>query len=474
MIAKELRALAPVWAAAAAAMLAPVLVRELRPLNVPVYFLGSLVLGAMSIGHEYSHRTLGLMLTQPVSRARLLLTKLAVLAVLLIGLLLLSFVALSAGRGEAMFGDAIRWLPALAGLFITPYLTLATRSPMAGVVFTLAIAGVLMIVGEWLGVAKYGGYSADVERFRVLFLSRMLVVLSVAGAVMTWWTFSRLEVLDGRGTEIDFGRVAATGTASRGVTRRSPIRLLIEKELRLQQLAFVVAAIYVMVYLAAISRARGMFSHDDAGFMLSILYALVLAVLIGSVASAEERHLRVLDAQLLVPMSASRQWLIKVAIVLGLTFVLTVALPAGLAVLFPPERILWARTLASLAAAGPVLAVMSVAVVSLYVSTLCSSALWALLLSVPSAFGVAVFVLELGEIVQRYFLDHGVRPDRSVVQVSAGIVAIAVIALVLRFASVNHRYLDRSHWRTAAHAGIAAAAIAAGATLVVVAGMTAG
>jgi hypothetical protein len=453
VIAKELRALLPLWAAAAAAMVLSALIRDLRPFNVPAYFLGAMVLGAMAIGQEYSHRTMGLLLMQPVSRARMLLTKLSVLAALLLGLLLLSFAALPVDRGDAALGQAIRWLPVLAALFIAPYLTLATRSPMAGTVFTMGIAGMLLVGGEWLGVLKYGD-AADVESFRLAFLSRMLLLLSVGGAVMTWRTFSRLQVLDLPGTELDF-TFARAGAPAHGVTRRNPILLLIGKELRLQQLAFAVAAIYVVIYLVTVSRTRGMFSQDDVVFLLSGLYSGALAVLIGSVASAEERHLRTLDGQLLLPMRASRQWGIKVAIVLGLTFVLALALPAGLAALFPPERVLWARTLTSMVALSSILAILSVAAVSLYVSTLCSSALWALLLAIPSAFGTALFVLKLGAVAEGSLRRFGVRPDGGLVGWSTALATIAVIALVLRLALANHRHADRSRWRIAAQLAIA-------------------
>ena len=468
MIAKELRALLPVWAATAAAMLASALIRELRPFSVPAYYFGAIALGATSMGHDLSHRTLSLMLTQPISRGRMLLTKLTVLAALLLSLLLLSFVVLSVGRGEAVFGQAIRWLPVLAALFITPYLTLASRSPMGGAVFTLGITGLLLIGGEWLGALKYGS-SANVDSFRAVFLSRMLLALSAAGAVMTWWTFSRLEVIDGPGTEIDFARFAPAAVPSQTVTRRNPVWLLIQKELRLQQLAFVIAALFVAIYFVALSRNRGMFAQNDGLFAVSLLYAVAIAVLIGSVASAEERNLRTIEAQLLLPVSASRQWSIKIATVLGLTLVLAVLLPAGLAALFPPERILWARALNSLLALSSVLALLSVAALSLYVSTLCSSSLWALMCSVPAGLAVMVFVLKIGGTMEGYVYRLGGRLDRAIVGWSAALVVASVIGLVLRFGLANHRQVDRSHWRTAAHVGITGVAIAVAAALIGVA-----
>lgn len=469
MIAKEFRALAPVWAAAAAAVLTAAAFRELRPFSLPAFFIGAIALGAISMGHEYSHRTVGLMLTLPVARRRVLLAKLSVLATLLLALAIVGTSSVSIGRGEAVFGRALIWLPVVAALFITPYLTMATHSAMAGAVFTLGIAGMLMIGGEWIGTLRHG-YTTNVDSFRVAFMWRMLLVLSASCAALMWWAFPRLQALDGSGVSIDLVQPAAA--TSRGLTKRHPIWLLIKKELRLQQLAFVVAAIYVVVYVAVVTRTRGMFVANDAAVMMGVLHAGVMALLIGAVASAEERSLRTLDAQLLLPMAASRQWLVKIATVLGLTLVLAIFLPAALAAIFPPESIPWARVLNSMVAVRTVSIVLTIAVVSLYVSTLCSSGVWAMIMSAPAAFGVFVFVMGLGAQVQRVLYRVGGAPgDGTIVDWTTGLVTASVAALVLRLAFTNHRRADRSRRRTAAQVAIAAAAMVVAATLVGVAGV---
>jgi hypothetical protein len=337
-------------------------------------------------------------------------------------------------------------------------------------VFTLGIAGMLLVAGEWIGILLYGPYTADVESFRFAFLSRMLLLLSAAGGVMTWWTFARLQVVDGPKTEIDFAKFTPGAAASSVVTRHSPTWLLIRKELRFQQLAFVMAAIYVVVYLVIVSRTRGMFSENDIAFALSVLYAGLLAVLIGSVASAEERNLRTLDAQLLLPMRTSRQWLVKVATVFGLTLLLTIVLPLVLAIVFPPERILWARTLNAMVTVSSALEVLAVAAVSLYVSTLCSSGVWAMMMSAPAAFAVALFVMKLAEIVRGVLYRLDGTPNARILEWFTALVTVGVIALVLRLAFANHRSSDRSRRRPIAHAALMAGAMTVGAALVFVTG----
>ena len=52
----------------------------------------SVALGALSIGHEYSHRTLPLLLSQPASRARVFVVKQVVLAMMLLSLALVAWI----------------------------------------------------------------------------------------------------------------------------------------------------------------------------------------------------------------------------------------------------------------------------------------------------------------------------------------------------------------------------------------------
>ena len=87
-VTKEIRGLAGAWLACLTALVIPAAmgVRATRALEIPAYFLGVAALGALSIGHEYSHSTLTLLLSQPRSRARLFLVKQGVLAAMLLTL----------------------------------------------------------------------------------------------------------------------------------------------------------------------------------------------------------------------------------------------------------------------------------------------------------------------------------------------------------------------------------------------------
>ncbi|HTL02779.1 MAG TPA: hypothetical protein VL243_11150, partial [Vicinamibacterales bacterium] len=78
VVGKEVRALLPSWLACLALFVAATVVDQSwsRQLSVLVYFLGPVALGAFSLGHEYSGRTLSLLLSQPKRRENLILLKL--------------------------------------------------------------------------------------------------------------------------------------------------------------------------------------------------------------------------------------------------------------------------------------------------------------------------------------------------------------------------------------------------------------
>jgi hypothetical protein len=469
VIQKEFRALLPAWAVCAVALLASANGgAPLRGFAPPLYFVGAATLGAMAIGHEFSHRTMGLLLAQPVSRRRVLMTKLGVLAILLGALTAIAWATISLPKGDVLSRTAFLWLPPCAALFITPWLTLASRSPVGGAVFTLSLAGIVLVAGEWIGVALYG-FHRDVDAFRVAMLWWSLLALSGVGAVMTWWMFSTLQVIDGA-TEVSLA--PATATARRTLTKRRAGWRLVAKELRLQQLALAVGGLYAVGYIVIgigrISPPR----LQDAVTILTVFNAGLVAILTGSMASAEERNWRTLDAQLLVPVRAAWQWQIKIAVALGLTFALALALPAALNWILPPQDPqVAARLPRQMFAPSTVLVLASLTGLSLYVSTLCSSGLWALLLSVPAAFAVAVFIMRLRGVLESVMYSRGVRPD-WLEWAEAGL-TMAVIALVLRLGLANHASADRNPGRIALQIGAVAAAMTAAVTLAGLAGLVA-
>lgn len=457
-VSKEIRALLPLWLGCIVAVWAGGLPDGhgffLRA-GVVMYVLGSAALGALSVGHEYTNRTLEVLLSVPISRRRLFVIKTSVLLVMLA---LLAAVALArlpvtpAGR-EMQDTAVVGAMSFLGGAFLAPWLTMLCRNAIAGALFALSIPAGLLVGSEIFSImvlAQVGTPAA--ERFRMEIFWRGMLILSAIGAFSSWRSFLKLQVIDGPHAELGLpewlSRAKSRNVAQ--VSRRSsPVWTLLWKEFHLQQLTFVVSVLYVCGWVAILLTWHSAIMTIDQPFLiLTVVHGGIVALLAGSLASAEERQLGTLDWQLLLPISAARQWLVKCGVVFGVVVVLALALPALLAVIKPsiePMRVngMFAATL------------LVAAAVSLYVSSLCGSGLKALLIAVPAGFATLP-VLGLSEAAARAILgfaqmatghiDLPTGYDPRVMALEAAV----LIALLLRFALINHRSIDwdaRRVWR---------------------------
>src|SRR5262245_22385248 len=117
---------------------------------VMAYALGVVAVAALSVGQEITHGTLATLLVQPFDRLRVLWLKLAVLSVSLVGLGLIANAMFP--YGYLPHSDVTRrllvWGPVVAGIGLTPLLTVLTRRPLGGVVFSIAIPGLILAVSE--------------------------------------------------------------------------------------------------------------------------------------------------------------------------------------------------------------------------------------------------------------------------------------------------------------------------------------
>jgi hypothetical protein len=471
-ISKEVRALSLPCLACIVAMILPAVIDRPPFLGgVPVfaYLLGAAALGALSIGHEYTGRTLSLLLSLPVGRDRLLLVKLGVLATLLLALWVVADTLLSPGAGGLPMV-----VPVLCALFLAPCLTMACRNPIAGTVFTIAIQGVLWLLGEWIGVAKYER-GREMEAFRIAFLWRATLGLCAIGAVVSWRMFMRLEAIDGPGQDLRLPewlrRRTTASPAALPFTKPHPMWLLVKKELRLQQMTLIVAGLYLLGWLAVAS-LRSLVPDADAVFtMLTLPYIGLLALMIGSFASAGERQIGTLEWQVLLPPATSKQWVVKVGVVLGLSMLLAGGLPAVYASLnlaIDPKQLLRPEL---------ALAIVLLTAGSLYVSSLCNSGLWALLMSLPVTFVALTFVgVALGRVAASrvrasrlagVLVTAGLGPGpHALTRVLTLMLIAGFIAVLLRFALTNHRLAEPVAGRVWKHVILMAAFVAAGVMIV--------
>jgi hypothetical protein len=393
-IGKEVRALLPAFAAALVTiMLATQTDAHVRlRLLLFVACLGPIALGSMSIGHEYAYRTLTLMLGQPIARARLFATKAAVLLPMVAAIAIAVFFALPEGldRFEGARGQtgALLILAPLCGLCLAPALSMMCRSPLAAIVFTIAVPALVTMAAQIAGTATHGFRNPRaVNEFAFAVTWPVIALLCLAGGLLTWHLFRRLQAVEGL-TELELPSVLRSEAARRPVARvHGPWSALIRKELRLQQLAYVVAFLYAIaasgiwglqVYAPEFPRIR-----IEA---LSMMYSGLLAILIGAVASAEERQLGTLAAQLLQPIAVWKQWAVKVGTVVGLSLLLAIALPLLVSALIetPDTRLVSAAPHGVRHLQRALVPMIVLTSASLYVSSLSSSGIRAMIASIPA------------------------------------------------------------------------------------------
>ena len=441
LAAKDVRALAPIWIVCLAAMAASVTLNlaPFRGFGVVLFFFGLAALGALSFGHEYQHGTMALLLSLPAQRTRLFLVKVAVLAPMLL--------TVAAAAALIVFPDVhsaeldrpwLAWRAALYVLCVAPWLTMVFRSAIAGAVFTLGLPGTAVTLAQPIYFLAYGRLAPGEVVLEVMWRSSL--ALSAIGAVASWRTFARLEAIDGNGSPLGLPQWLRWPDAASapGLTIGHPIWLLVKKELRLQEMALVVAGLYVLGWLAALSLTP-VFPHAKEVFdILSIFYSMMIALQIGSVASAEERQLGTLEWQTLLPVGSVTQWTVKVAVVLALTLLLGLGLPALLVTSKAFGLMMWPRL-----ACG----IVALAIAGLYVSSACRSGLWSMLMTLSAVLGTMWWLtylrLRLSVRLDRTFYAGLVRFDNALEPAMATV----FLALLLWFAFANHRFADRASRR---------------------------
>ena len=454
---REFRALLPLWLACLLLALAPALTEHelVRSAAGLAYVLGSFAIGAHAFGHEYAHRTLPQLLALPVSRYRTLFVKLMVAGV---------FVTLLGGAaqltllGELDRGPATPQQIALAvwltAMLLAPALTLLCRGTLAGSIFAGSLLGCVALGGDIIGWIRYDTDGAAIQRFQILFFWRVMPFLWFAAAVALWRSFVRAQAIEGRGREIHFPQWLGARRGGQRAARRwtNPVWQLVAKELRLQQMVFAIGAIYLAIALLVIVRARTD-PQFDGRILLAVtsMYAALLALLAGALAGAEERQLGTIQWQLLLPMPVTQQWGIKAAVAYAVSVGLAVALPAAVILLLPDARVEPRHGVTLL------VVVLVLATASLYISSLASSGIRALILCVPLiAGGLALipWITILAERAVRAFVRNagwhvGSAPTDAQLLTSALLLAAGFAALAIRFGESNYRRGDRSLTRIA-------------------------
>lgn len=335
---KEFRPLLLPWSVAALTILFPLLLSIFyhnlwRESSSSLFgissalFIGSLAfMAAASFGMEFHERTLGLLLSQPVTRYRLWAEKLAVLVVAAAGLCILELPLLKAARMlgsmEMLMGAVLVAVLVCSG----PYWTLVARSSIGGAAFALSAPFLLIALGKFTIDKLYG--PARTPDLRVISIC-MLVGALCYSACLLWLglrKFSSLELRDVVSREFSLpDRVPGfklRWAALLLCSPDSPLLNLLRKEVRLQQPVFLVAFLFTCCSLLTAALMLLQSTHDDTYqniFSLLIAFYVPLSLLLaGCVSLSEEKTLGLTAWHLTLPISARRQWFLKL-LVSGLT-----------------------------------------------------------------------------------------------------------------------------------------------------------
>ena len=180
---KEARALLPAWLGVAAILTTALLLlpdqgsprfkSHQESWVILIYALGVLSVSALSFGHELTHGTLSSLLVQPIGRLRVLGLKFVALvpAVLVLGIL-----------ADRLFGDhlidgALRvllvWGPVFAAVGLVPLITLLTRRPIAGIVFSTSLVGLVLTAANVVYPSRLGDEAWSITSYGTVVMAAL-------------------------------------------------------------------------------------------------------------------------------------------------------------------------------------------------------------------------------------------------------------------------------------------------------------
>ncbi len=352
LVKKEIRLLLPAWVASLLLAIVPVWIFGSPGLSYYTSFnwvpsscfaLGAILLGVASFGQEFSSGAFTMYLSQPTERGRLWLVKTLVLAGAFIFVLLALLVSwrvhfelydftyyqrqplarLVPIMSWSNLGSSALYAAACfsGGLWTT---LLLRRMSEAFWVTLLAPLVIMVIVGALLGEFIASGEIISIATTMVLGF------YSIAGFLWARWLFLRAQDFQWTGGII--GLPSRKRIAERSASRpRHWLSALVWKDLQLHQVNIMIAGVVLVLHLASvvIRKFHPHFTDPNIKGILELVWMLwlLMPLLIGSAAIAEERRLGVVGSQLCLPVSRRAQFFIKFSVALILSLALGGAMP---------------------------------------------------------------------------------------------------------------------------------------------------
>ena len=345
-IIKETRSLLPVFGVMLLTAVVPPLIwrRDIASgVGFMVFLACCAMLGACSLGNEFQWRTLPLLLSQPVPRRRLWLEKMLVLGSA-VALGCLAFLACTFVPDFGN-GSADRWLVALVplvGLCSAPYLTLVFKNTVgaAAVTVILPIGCAVSLGALEQGLTHYIPQAGEwldksLELHPLAYPATGALIYSLTFGWLGYRKFIGLQVIDSQAQDITLPprmEAALAGPLRRflpGYT--GPWASLFRKELRLQRASFILAGLMLALVPLQLL-AWTLFHSEIAVGSLWVNFAVcvfIIPLVATGMSVAEERNLGVANWQFIQPVSARKQWAVKIVVVLLVCVTLGLLLPAA-------------------------------------------------------------------------------------------------------------------------------------------------
>lgn len=294
-------------------------------------FVAIPLLAALPLGNEFQHRTIGLLLAQPVDRRELWLQKTMVTlaAVLPVAILYL----FSFGRNQEFEMDF--WMPAVWIVAATAGSvagTLLARSAVGGLALSSAFFGVLFVI--WSKLAESQRHHGDIPT-AFLWVTGIVVVGCAVGIM---WLgrrmFLRFQIAEGPQGEVGLA------TAARFIPRfaidwlrcrpRGAILNLIRREVGLLRVLWLLSLLSFVTWGCLVVfhfvKPRD-FPIESPPVALAIMLSLLIALLAGALSLGEEKTQGTHMWQLTLPVSSWTQWGVKLAVALCASLISAVGVP---------------------------------------------------------------------------------------------------------------------------------------------------
>ncbi len=364
---KEARTLFPFWCAVTIAGLAPFVRGQHWPRG-PVeaigfldFFLGIPLLVTFTLGSEFLYGTFSSLLSQPVGRLRIWGEKMSVT------ILAVASAALVFGYAwRSELSQPVLWVGVLgivAMIASATYWTLVARSMMGGLMLNLTA---LWVWGVLIGVIRP-------LKGEVISATWITIIAGLLYAGVMLWLgarkLMRFQVTGGMaGDDLMMAGPQFLPESLARLFRSQPsgaLRNLVRKEFRLLQpvwlftLLAVLAWLYLTIFGVVPERGSPEYGAAPPAVAIPMVLAgclsLLIAILAGCLSLGEERTAGTHSWQLTLPVSARRQWLIKLVMALSTSLVGAVVLPVsvlsavgfvrGTPFISPREPMVWMCTL---------------------------------------------------------------------------------------------------------------------------------